>query len=107
MEYLNESTSKGNQPKFIEYDEKRMECCKSKIYTTDAKSFVPVRKILNYYADKKELSKKTGKALLDYVVDCVYKDTNLDLYIPCKQEGYERAKKVLLKRLKETEVCYG
>lgn len=120
MEYLNESTSKGNQPKFIEgdwfykedsmgyesiaealvseflsyvegiefidyyldvieYDGKRMECCKSKIYTTDGKSFVPVRKILNYYADKKELSKKTGKALLDYVVDCVYKATNLDI----------------------------
>ena len=49
MEYLNESTSKGNQPKFIEGD-------------------------------------------------WFYKEDSM---------GYERAKKVLLKRLKETEVCYG
>lgn len=30
-------------------------------------------------------------------------DSNLDAYVPFKQEGYRRAKEVLLKRLKQTE----
>lgn len=63
----------------VEKDGKSVECCKSKVYNTDNENFISVGKILKVYANKKDLSNLTGKALLDYVVDCVYTSTGVDI----------------------------
>lgn len=56
-----------------------LECCKSKIYNKEDESFVSIAKILKMCMSENSLRKYNGKALVDFVVDSVYKVTNVDI----------------------------